>query len=186
MLKVELLASLWMESLIQIFKEYMIMKSCQKGFTLAAILVALSIMMIMWALALPVWEKLNQREKELELIWRGNQIQKAIGRYFFKFGTYPPNLDILVEKKFLRKKYKDPIWKDGEWETLHQITSKRAEDGSVITNVGPIIGVISQSKEESIIWYQNLHHHNEWRFVFYPRGASAQQPPQQPVPKISR
>jgi len=51
------------------------------GFTLASLIVIISIMMILWAIALPVWEKLNQREKELELIWRGKQYAKAIERY---------------------------------------------------------------------------------------------------------
>lgn len=142
-----------------------------KGFTLAGLLVAISIMMILWGLAIPSWQAMNQREKELELIWRGEQYVKAIGRYYYKFGTYPPNLDILVDKKFLRKKYPDPFGPDGEWETLHQITSQRQEDGKVVTNVGPVIGVLSQSTAQSIVWYNNMRHHNEWRFVFYPQGA---------------
>lgn len=158
------------------------------GFTLAGLLIAISIMMILWSLAIPSWQAMNQREKELELIWRGEQYVKAIGRYYYKFGTYPPNLDILVDKKFLKKKYPDPFGPDGEWETLHEITSQREKDGKVVTNVGPVIGVLSQSTAQSIVWYNNMRHHNEWRFVFYPQGAPPgskqffQQnvPPQQP------
>jgi len=157
-------------------------KLSKNGFTLAGLLVAISIMMILWSLALPSWKAMNQREKELELIWRGQQYVKAIGRYYYKFGTYPPNLDILVDKKFLRKKYPDPLGPDGEWETLHQITTQKQKDGTVSTNVGPVIGVLSQSTAQSIVWYNNMRHHNEWRFVFYPQGAPPAPKDQQPQP----
>ncbi len=167
-------------------------KKRNNGFTLAALLVAISIMMILWSLAAPSWKAMNQREKELELIWRGEQYVKAIGRYYYKFGTYPPNLDILVDKKFLRKKYTDPFGPEGEWETLHQISTEKQKDGKIITNIGPVIGVLSQSTTQSIVWYNNMRHHNEWRFVFYPQGAppgsksvfpQTQPQPQQETPR---
>ncbi|OGF66873.1 MAG: hypothetical protein A2Y62_01350 [Candidatus Fischerbacteria bacterium RBG_13_37_8] len=154
-------------------------KAKHAGFTLAGLLVMLAIMVILWGYALPSWEKMNQREKELELIWRGQQFEKAIGRYYYKFGSYPPNMDILVEKKFLRKKYTDPFGPEGEWEILYQSISKREKDGSTASAYGPIIGVTSQSAAKAIIWYTGMHNHNLWRFVFYPQAAP---PGQQQVP----
>jgi hypothetical protein len=54
-----------------------------------------------------------QREKEAELVFRGEQYARAIGLYQRKLaGAFPPSLDALVEQKFLRKRYKDPITGD--------------------------------------------------------------------------
>jgi len=77
---------------------------------MAALLIAMSIMGIMMTVAMPVWKQSAKREKEEELIFRGQQYQRAIGLFGRKFANaFPPNLDVLVDQKFLRKKYKDPI-----------------------------------------------------------------------------
>ena len=77
---------------------------------MAALLVGLSVMSVMMAAAMPVWSHATRREREEELIWRGEQYRRAIMLFQRKYAnTFPPNLDILVEQKFLRKKYKDPI-----------------------------------------------------------------------------
>src|SRR5690348_12063097 len=83
----------------------------QQGYAMAALLIAISIMAIMLSAAMPVWKQMAQREKEAELVFRGEQYVHAIQLYQRRAGpgTYPPSLDFLVEQKFLRKKYKDPI-----------------------------------------------------------------------------
>jgi type II secretory pathway pseudopilin PulG len=80
---------------------------------MAALLVAMSIMAVMMTVAMPVWKQSAQREKEEELIFRGKQYVHAIALFQRKFaGAYPPNVNVLVDQKFLRKKYKDPITDD--------------------------------------------------------------------------
>ena len=80
---------------------------------MAALLVAMSIMAIMMTVAMPVWKQTAQREKEEELVFRGKQYVHAIGLFQRKFANaYPPNIDVLVEQRFLRKKFKDPITND--------------------------------------------------------------------------
>ena len=77
---------------------------------MAALLVGLSVMSVMMAAALPVWSQATRREREEELVWRGEQYKRAIMLFQRKFAnTFPPNIDVLVDQKFLRKKYKDPI-----------------------------------------------------------------------------
>jgi len=77
---------------------------------MAALLVAMGIMAIMMTVAMPVWKQTAQREKEEELIFRGRQYTHAIGLFQKKYANaYPPNIDVLVEQRFLRKKFKDPI-----------------------------------------------------------------------------
>jgi type II secretory pathway pseudopilin PulG len=80
---------------------------------MAALLIGLSIMAVLMSAALPVWAHFTKREKEEELIWRGQQYARAIGLFQRKYAnTFPPSVDLLVEQKFLRKKYKDPITND--------------------------------------------------------------------------
>ena len=80
---------------------------------MAALLIGLSVLAVLMTAALPVWSQFAKREKEEELIWRGQQYARAVGLFQRKFAnTYPPNLEILIEQRFLRKKYKDPITND--------------------------------------------------------------------------
>ena len=77
---------------------------------MAALIIGIAIMAIMLTVVMPVWKQMVQREKEEELVFRGEQIAHSIGMFQRKFANaYPPSLDVLVEQKFLRKKYKDPI-----------------------------------------------------------------------------
>jgi type II secretory pathway pseudopilin PulG len=87
---------------------------------MAALLVALNIMAVVLTVALPAWRTMIKREKEAELIWRGQQYSRAIGLFQRKYAnTFPPNLDILLNERFLRKKYTDPMTKDGEFQLLY-------------------------------------------------------------------
>jgi type II secretory pathway pseudopilin PulG len=78
---------------------------------MVALIVAMSIMAIMMTVALPTWHQMAQREKEAELIFRGQQYARAIGLFQKRSGpgVLPPSIDALVEGHYLRKKYKDPI-----------------------------------------------------------------------------
>jgi len=80
---------------------------------MVALLVAITVMAIMMTAAMPAWHTMVQREKEAELVFRGEQIARAIGMYQRRFANAPaPSLEALVEQRFLRKKYKDPITND--------------------------------------------------------------------------
>jgi type II secretory pathway pseudopilin PulG len=80
---------------------------------MVALLVAMALMAVMMSVALPVWRQAAQREKEAELVWRGQQYDRALQLFRRKTSTPgPPNLDILIQQKYLRKKYKDPITGD--------------------------------------------------------------------------
>src|SRR4029450_10878607 len=82
----------------------------ERGYAMAALLVAMAVMAILMTAAMPVWKQSAQREREEELIFRGQQYVHAIGLFQRKYANaFPPTIDILVQQKFLRKKYKDPI-----------------------------------------------------------------------------
>ena len=102
----------------------------ERGYAMAALLVSLAVMMVLMSVAMPVWKTQAQREKEAELIFRGEQIARGINLYMRKMGgaSYPPSLDVLVQGRFLRKKYKDPMTENdtsvpmnqrGEWDVIN-------------------------------------------------------------------
>jgi type II secretory pathway pseudopilin PulG len=83
------------------------------GYAMAALLVSMSIAAVMMAVVMPVWKQMARREKEEELIFRGLQYSRALRLFSMKYANAsPPNLDVLIEQRFIRKKYKDPITND--------------------------------------------------------------------------
>jgi type II secretory pathway pseudopilin PulG len=91
----------------------------ERGYAMAALLVSLAVMSVLMSELLPVWRHQAQREKEADLAFRGEQYARAIYLYQAKFQSAPPSIDVLVQQKFLRKKYKDPMTKDGEFQLLY-------------------------------------------------------------------
>jgi type II secretory pathway pseudopilin PulG len=82
----------------------------EDGYAMAALLVAMSVMAVFMTVAMPVWNTQAQREKEAELVFRGEQYARAVMLYQRKFANaLPPSLDVLLNDRYLRKKYKDPI-----------------------------------------------------------------------------
>ena len=66
----------------------------------------------------------GRREKEAEMIWRGEQYQRAILLYYQKFGRYPTKIEDLTKQtnglRFLRQAYPDPMNKeDGSWRFIY-------------------------------------------------------------------
>jgi hypothetical protein len=77
----------------------------------------------------------GKREQEIEMVWRGKQYEKAIGRYVRKFNRNPTKIDDLVKGvngvRFLREAYKDPMNDtDGSWRFIY-VTGGGALIGSV-------------------------------------------------------
>jgi hypothetical protein len=151
-------------------------------------------MAVAMTVALPMWRTAAQREKEAELIFRGEQYAHAIALFQRKYAnTFPPNIDILVEQRFLRKKYNDPMTKDGEFQVLYaaqpqaQGTQQTAQPaagrggqqpaqpalqpspatgpGGATGARGGIMGIASKSTDTSLRLYNGHNKYNEWTFV---------------------
>jgi type II secretory pathway pseudopilin PulG len=102
------------------------------GYAMVALLVTLAVMSVILGVVMPVWRTVVQREKEEELIFRGRQYARAIQLYQRKYAAaYPASVDVLVEQKFLRKKYKDPMTKSGEFEIIYQGTLAQRQAAAV-------------------------------------------------------
>jgi type II secretory pathway pseudopilin PulG len=85
-------------------------RSGVRGYAMVALLVAMSVMAIALSTALPVFSTMARREREAELVFRGEQYARAIGMFQRRYGNaLPPTVEVLVNERFLRKQYKDPI-----------------------------------------------------------------------------
>ena len=88
---------------------------------MAALLAMAAVMLIGLAAAAPSWRYVMQNDREQELLFRGGQIADAIQRYQKRNGgALPPSMEVLVKGRFLRKAYKDPMTKAGEWRLVRQ------------------------------------------------------------------
>ncbi len=160
---------------------------------MAALLVTLAIMAILWTMAVPAWRHLMQRDREEELIFRGRQYARGIMLFQRKYANaFPPNLDVLINQKFLRRKYADPVAKgeDKTFQILYQTSQTGApgqggqgqtpRPGQVGGDAPPqpapgagqgggvaggVIGVASKSREKSIRVYNGRSRYNEWQFL---------------------
>ena len=166
----------------------------ERGYAMAALIVGLAVMAVVMTAAMPVWKQMAQREKEEELVFRGESIAHAIGMFQRRSANaYPPSIDILVQQKFLRKKYKDPVTGD-EFVPIAQSqqatqpgrgaqpapTQGRGQPvgGAARTAtpggapIGGIIGVTSKSTDTSIRLYKGRSHYNEWAFIYTPPATA--------------
>ena len=142
----------------------------QRGYAMAALLVTLGVMAVLMTAAMPVWRHEAQRDREIETIFRGQQIARAIAMYREKnAGNFPSSLDLLVQQRFLRKKYKDLFSEDGEWVPLSGMGNSPGQQQPGPQQPGQvagIMGVTSKDKGTAIVEYKQATHHNEWQFLF--------------------
>jgi type II secretory pathway pseudopilin PulG len=152
---------------------------------MATLLVALAVMSVLMSAMLPAWRHQAQREKEAELVFRGEQYVRAIQLWERRMGpgSRPPSVDMLVQQRFLRKKYKDPMTEDGEFQLIFAGVNptpagpgRRGQPpqppqkpptspaGGLIAG-GGIHGVQSKSTDASIRVYKGGTRYSDWRFI---------------------
>jgi hypothetical protein len=107
----------------------------ERGYTLLFAVFLVALALIATTIAVPSILTQGKREQELEMVWRGKQYERAIGRYTRKFNRNPTKIDDLVKPtngvRFLRKAYKDPMNDaDGTWRFIY-VTGGGALIGSV-------------------------------------------------------
>jgi type II secretory pathway pseudopilin PulG len=146
---------------------------------MAALLVSMSAMCLMISVALPMWRTSIRREREAELVFRGQQYVRAIVRFQRKYaGTFPPTIDVLLHERFLRRRYLDPITnRDFQLVYVDVPSGGPLGGGSVpprFTNARRgIMGVVSRSKQTSLRRYQGRGRYNEWLFIVDQASISA-------------
>ncbi len=108
---------------------------CQRGYAYLMTLFLVTAMVIATAAAIPNLLLQGRREREAEMIWRGEQYERGIRLYFHKFGRYPQSVEQLTKQqngiRFMRKAYKDPMnAEDGSWRFIY------------VTPAGQLIGSV--------------------------------------------
>ncbi|WP_246500280.1 pilus assembly FimT family protein [Pseudomonas cyclaminis] len=94
----------------------------QHGSVFMGMLVTVAVVAVMLMEAGTLWSSVLQRERELELLARGNEIRRAIGLYYAHGSTFPRSLEDLVLdrrqptiKRYLRRVYTDPLTGNADW-----------------------------------------------------------------------
>ncbi len=90
----------------------------QRGVILLMLLIALTLIIIAMGIAGPKIAQAIRRDREIEMIHRGTEYARAVKKYYKKFGRYPTTIEQLENTnniRFLRKRYNDPMAKDGKW-----------------------------------------------------------------------
>ena len=137
---------------------------------MAGLLVAIALVSLALSVAMPTWKTMAQREKEEELIWRGQQYDRAIQLYRKKNAAPgAPSVDKLVEGRFLRKKYKDPIT-NGDFEIVGVSQAGNAPGvQQPARGFGQLVGgVRSKSKAKSLRVLNGRTVYSEWQFTYVP------------------
>lgn len=159
------------------------------GIALLGLLIAMAIAAVGLMAAADVWATAQQREREQELLFVGNQYRMAIERYYNTSPgvakMLPGSLDELIEDKrfsmpvrHLRRLYADPMTGKNEWNTVLVGTK--------------IAGVYSKS-DKALFKQANFDVVNsgfegktsaaEWKFVFMPKPNVGVGQPIKPGPQ---
>lgn len=124
----------------------------ERGALMVGLMAAVAIMLIVSTVAFQSWEDVIRRDKEAEMIFRAQEIARALKRYQTAQGAPPTELKKLMEKTgtgqyVLRRLYTDPLVKDGKWGLLFLapgggIFDPNAEDagGGLDANGQPVAG----------------------------------------------
>jgi type II secretory pathway pseudopilin PulG len=186
----------------------------EAGYNLVILIVAITVLNILVAAALPLWSQVIRRDKERELISRGLQYAEAIRVFKQRFGRPPVRLEELVEvePRCIRQLWKDPMTKSGRWALVFEGAEdagavvppsdgraggpriggdptggggvEEGEGGDTLdpdappgaggeVAVGPIAGVRSRSREESIMVFLGQNRYDRW--IFRPEIFAAAQ-----------
>ncbi|MBI5599572.1 MAG: type II secretion system protein [Deltaproteobacteria bacterium] len=146
----------------------------QGGFTYLSLLFLIVVMGIALSVAGELWTTTVKREREEDLLFRGNEIRRAIGRYYEEgpgIKQFPREFkDLIKDSRFpatrrhLRKLYADPFTGKADWE--------------VIKNTDGTIKGVKSTSNDAPIKTANFHadletfagksKYSEWEFAYSP------------------
>ena len=148
-------------------------RKAQRGFTYLGFLLFVAIAGAGLAAYSELASHAAQREKEAELLFRGEQYRDAIASYYKKEQRYPQSLAELLEDKrypmpvrHLRRLYREPITGQDEW-------------GLVEAPGGGVMGVYSRAPGKPVKTgnflqknqeFEGAVSYGDWKFIHSPPG----------------
>ena len=168
------------------------MNGNKKGYILTATIVMTVILSISMAMIAEKWTYIVKREKEDELLFRGEQYAQAIRMFYLMHKRYPFNLEELVTSypRCIRKLYREPFSKQGEWGLIYlsdlasgkvfkkthnqnneNVRPNPVPVGQIYTKsiepmmTGQIVGVYSKCKERPYKDFMKGEVYSDWKFI---------------------
>ncbi|MEM7483132.1 MAG: hypothetical protein AAF481_18355 [Acidobacteriota bacterium] len=161
----------------------------EAGYNMALLVIAITVINIMLAAAMPMWSYRIKKDKEEELRSRGLQYAEAIRIFRGRYGRQPTTLKELIEIKprSIRQLWDDPMTENGEWGLIfaqrvggggNRNPQQPPQQGTVAVDpttspdgrkrtvtVGPILGVYSLSDEDALSSFFGKATYKEWQFT---------------------
>jgi type II secretory pathway pseudopilin PulG len=153
--------------------------SRQRGVIYLALMIVIATLGAGLAATGTFWHEVQQRARERELLFVGEQYRRAIKQYYEAGGggKYPPTLEALLLdertpsiRRHLRRPYRDPLTNLPSW-------------GLVLAPQGGIMGIHSLADGKPIKranfpavlnWELGLVSYGDWKFIYLPtQGQSA-------------
>jgi len=146
----------------------------QAGFTYLGLMLMIAIAGIALAAAGTLWHREVQREKELELLFTGDQYRQAIKSYYDSTPAgvkqFPRKLEDLLEdkrfpqtKRHLRKLYPNPLSADAGWSLIKE--QDRIIGVYADSDKTPLKRVFKYGKNKS---FTDALAYKDWQFIYKP------------------
>ncbi len=123
------------------------------------------------------WSMIVKREREAELLYRGDQIREAIGSYYNnppggQNKTYPRQFSDLLKdprypnlKRHLRKWYRDPMTQEGDW--VYVLDASKRIKGVHSASQGEPLKTGNFRKEDK--GFETAKTYADWTFIYVPQ-----------------
>ena len=153
------------------------------GFTYLGVLFAVVIAGFGLASVATVWSTASQRDKEAQLLFAGQQFERAIASYFENGpgGTkeFPGSLADLLEdprwpavRRHLRRIYVDPMTGQAEWGLV-----KQGEQIVGVHSLSPAKPLKHAGFDHRFEEFAQAEDYTQWRFTYRPAVAQGQRAP---------
>ncbi len=107
----------------------------RRGFTLLELMIVMTIIVVLAAIVMPLYQKHVVAAREAVLRDDLHQMRKMIDTYAADKGKLPPSLDALVEEGYLREIPVDPVTGQKDWNAALGSDPASIEGGQGVTDV---------------------------------------------------
>lgn len=143
----------------------------QSGLTYLWVLMSIFIIGLNLGIGAKIWSTQQRKQQELQLLFIGDEIRRAIGGYYQAVTPhrYPKNIeDLLQDKRFsmprryLRRFYTDPLTGKPEWGII------RGADGGIsgVYSLSPGSPIKKRGFKKSLGDFSGKESYQEWIFLF--------------------